>query len=140
MTPQQVLLVKHSFRSASPQHERLARVFQAELFARDPALWQLFRSDAALRPARLRDALAAIVESIDRLHPIVPVLEWLAFQAARRRVGRPQLVAIGEALIAALEDELGDDFGADHFDAWAAAYRRVTEVMLKALAEEPLAA
>ncbi|MGZ8361610.1 MAG: hypothetical protein ACXWUX_13910 [Allosphingosinicella sp.] len=140
MNPQHVLLVKHSFHAASAQRERLAGIFLAELFARDPSLWRLFRSDPALRVAHLHEGLAAIVDSIDRLYPIVPVLEWIAGQGARRRIGEPQLAAIGEALLAAFDELLGGAFTPAHRQAWAAASRSVVDVMLAALDAEPLAA
>ena len=140
MKPQHILLVKHSFRAVALQHDRLAGFFLAELFARDPRLWRLFRAEPGLRPARLYEALASIVDAIDRLHPIVPVLEWVAVQGARRHVAEPHYDSIGEAWLAALEAALGDAFTEAHAEAWAEAYRAVVAVMSRALASEPLAA
>lgn len=138
MTPHQVLLVKHSYRAASFDN-RLAGYFLAELFARDPRLWRLFTTEPGLRPARLDDGLAAIVGSIDRIHPIVPVLEWLALQGTRHRIGLTEYEAIGEALLAALEAALDEGFTEDHAGAWVAAYHAVVAVMRRALAQ-PVAA
>ena len=138
MTPQQVLLVKHSHRAAAFDN-RLAGYFLAELFARDPRLWRLFTTEPGLRPSRLDDGLASIVGSIDRLHPIVPVLEWLALQGTRHRIGPTEYEAIGEALLSALDAALDEGFTTDHADAWVAAYHAVVGVMRRALAQ-PLAA
>ena len=140
MTPQQAKLVKHSFWIAETRRDRLAGCFLAELFARDPALWRLFTTDPALRAAKLHRAASQIVASIDRLHPIVPVLEWLAFHGAGLGIGERRQVVLADALMAALESVLGEDFTPIHRQAWWHACRSVIDVMVEALALEPLAA
>jgi hemoglobin-like flavoprotein len=139
MTPKQVQLVKRSFEAAAIRPDRLAGFFFAELFARDAVLWRRFRAGAGARDAALFDGLGAIVGSIDRIHPIVPVLEWLAFQGARHGIGEAEYQAIREALVAALASMLGA-FTAEHRAAWTAAGHEVASVMVRALAAEPLAA
>jgi len=140
MNPHQILLVKTSFHAALPQSERLSGYFFAELFIREPALWHLFRSKAGMRWPALVDGLTSIVGAIDRLHPIAPVLEWLAIQGAGRGIGERHDAAVGQALIAALEAVLGDRFGPEHRRAWTAACRAVTSVMVEELEDQPLAA
>jgi hemoglobin-like flavoprotein len=140
MTPNQVQLVKRSFEAAAIRPDRLAGFFFAELFARDAVLWRRFRAGAGTRDAALFDGMAAIVGSIDRIHPIVPVLEWLAFQGTRHGIGEVEYDAVGEALVAALAAMFGDAFTAEHRAAWTAAAHAVARVMVRALAAEPLAA
>ena len=140
MTPKQVQLVKRSLGAALLRPDRLAGFFFAELFARDAGLWRRFRTGIAMRGSELIDGLCSIVDSIERLHPIVPVLEWLAFQGARQGIGERQYQAVAGALVAALEAELRDSFTLEHRLAWDAASRSVIAVMARALAAEPLAA
>jgi hemoglobin-like flavoprotein len=140
MTPKQVQLVKRSFEAAAIRPDRLAGFFFAELFARDALLWRRFRAGAGTRAAALFDGLADIVGAIDRIHPIVPVLEWLALQGARHGIGEAEYEAVGEALIAALAAMLGGAFTAEHRAAWIAAGDAVARVMVRALVAEPLAA
>ncbi len=140
MTPQQCQLVKRSFRIAETQRIQLAGCFMAELFARDPALWRLFSSNPALRGDKLHHAVAGIVALVDRLHPIVPVLEWLAFHGAALGIGERHHVIIADALLSALESLLGDSFTPAHRQSWWLACRQVIDVMLHALEAEPLAA
>ena len=140
MTPQQTQLVKRSFWIAEGRRTQLAGCFLAELFARDPALWRLFSTDPALRGDKLHHAVAGIVASIDRLHPIVPVLEWLAFHGAAHGIGERQQVIIADAFMAALESMLGDTFTPAHRQAWWLACRSVIDVMVHALEAELLAA
>ncbi|HWT13546.1 MAG TPA: globin domain-containing protein [Allosphingosinicella sp.] len=140
MTPKQIELVRNSFRAAAPQRHRLAGAFFAELFAREPSLRPLFAGALSLHGVKLFDGLAEIVGSLDRLYPIVPVLEWLAIRNLRRGVGERQYRAFGEALRTTLEAALGASFTAETGEAWIAAERAVLRVMCEALAAEPIAA
>lgn len=140
MTRNQVRIVKSSFQALTAQRNRLAGLFFAQLFVREPSLRPVFRGDLRARGAELFEGLAAIVDSIDRLYPIVPALEWLAVQSARRGVGERHYWAITEAMLSAFRDGLGDDFTVELELAWREAARQVAAVMLRALEAEPLAA
>lgn len=140
MTRSQVRIVKSSFQALTPQRNRLAGLFFAQLFVREPSLRPVFRGDLRARGAELFEGLAAIVDSIDRLYPIVPALEWLAVQSARRGVGERHYWAIIEAMLSAFRDGLGGDFTVELELAWREAARQVSAVMLRALEAEPLAA
>ena len=138
MTRRQQGLVKSSFQAMTPQRNRLAGIFFAQLFVREPSLRSVFRGDLRAHGVALFDGLAAIVDSLDRLYPIVPALEWLAVQSARRGVGERHYAAIAEAMLAAFRD--GGAFTPEHEQAWRAAVDRVSVVMLGALETELLAA
>jgi hemoglobin-like flavoprotein len=140
MTPRQILLVKTSFHAAAPQREALAGVFFADLFAREPSLRLLFPGDLTSHGQKLYGGLSAIVESIGRIHPIIPVLEWLAIRNARRGVGERHYAAVGEALMSALEAGLGGGFTPEVRQAWTAAQILVADRMSRALESEPIAA
>ena len=140
MTRNQILLVKSSFQAITPLRNRLAGIFFAQLFVREPAFHSVFKGDLKARGVELFDGLSAIVDSLDRLYPIVPALEWLAVQAARRGVGERDYRAVGEAMLAAFRDGLGSAFTAEVEEAWQAAIGRISEVMAGALEPELLAA
>ena len=90
--------------------------------------------------AELFEGLAAIVDSIDRLYPIVPAIEWLAVQSARRGLGEHHYFPVVEAMLSAFRDGLGDDFTVELELAWREAARQVSAIMAGALEAEPLAA
>ena len=140
MTNEQVLLVRRSFQALTPQRNRLAGIFFAQLFVREPSLRPVFRGDLRAHGLELFDGLSAIVDSLHRLYPIVPALEWLAVQSARRGLGERHHSAIAEAMLAAFRDGLGEDFTPDVERAWRTAIGRVSAVMAEALRSEALAA
>ena len=140
MTNEQVRLVKRSFQALTPQRNRLAGLFFAQLFVREPSLRPVFRGDLRAQGRELFEGLAAIVDSIGRLYPIVPALEWLAVQSARRGLGERHYGAIAEAMLAAFRDGLAEDFTPDVEQAWRLAIARVSAVMVEAVDAEPLAA
>jgi hypothetical protein len=139
MTPKQIQLVKQSFEAAAMRSDRLADLFFVGLGTSDAACWRRFRG-LGVPDHELIEGLAAIVGSLDRLHPIVPVLEWLAFRGVRHGLGAPQYQAIGEALVAALANALRDAFTTEHRQAWTDARQAVADIMVRALSAEPLAA
>ena len=140
MTPTQILLVKNSFHALAPQRRRLADIFFAELFAREPSLRALFPGDLGRHGNPLHEGLAAIVSALPRLHPIAPALEWLALRNARRGLSEPHYEAVAEALLATLAAALGDALTPELREAWTAAYRKVARMMLQSVPAEALAA
>ena len=140
MTAQQIRLVRQSLEAAAPQRNRLAAIFFARLFAREPQLRFLFRGDLRAQGQALWSGLAAIVDSLDRLHAIEPTLEWLALRAAARGAGERTYAVIGEELVATVEAGLGERFTEAHRAAWDAACRRVIGVLARTVEAEPLAA
>jgi hemoglobin-like flavoprotein len=140
MTRSQVQSVKASFQALTPQRNRLAGIFFAQLFVREPSLRPVFRGDLRAHGAELFEGLAAIVDSLDRLYPIVPALEWLGVQSARRGVGERHYEAVLEAMLAAFRDGLGDGFTAELEAAWREAAASVSAIMVRAIESEPLAA
>ena len=140
MTRNQILLVKGSFQAITPLRNRLAGLFFAQLFVREPSLRAVFRGDLRTHGVELFEGLATIVDSLDRLYPIVPALEWLAVQSARRGLAEHHYFAVVEAMLSAFRDGLGDGFTVELELAWREAARQVSTVMVRALESEPLAA
>ena len=140
MTRNQVRIVKSSFQALTPQRNRLAGLFFAQLFVREPSLRPVFRGDLRVHGAELFEGLAAIVDSIDRLYPIVPALEWLAVQSARRGLGERNHFAVVEAMLSAFRDGLGEAFTVELELAWREAARQVSAIMVRAMESEPRAA
>jgi hemoglobin-like flavoprotein len=96
----------------------------------DPNLRPLFKGDLARQRSRLALAIATIVHGLKNPKTIELVLHELGRRHASSCVRPEHYATMGEALLWALEEALGDEFTATR-EAWANAYRLVASVMLE---------
>src|SRR5947207_876059 len=94
MTPEQVTLIRTSWRQVIPVAATAAGLFYEQLFALDPTLRPLFaHADMEQQGKKLLQALGTVVASADRLHTLGPALEdlgrkHLAYSVAERTGSR----------------------------------------------------
>jgi hemoglobin-like flavoprotein len=131
VTPDQETLVQSSFAKVAPIADAAASLFYEELFRRDPALRALFKADMVEQRHKLMAMLGVAVAHLD---------DWDRISAAvvalgRRHVGygvKPaDYETVGAALMATLEQGLGDDFTPQVRDAWSACIAKVAGEMLR---------
>jgi hemoglobin-like flavoprotein len=141
MTPEQVRLVKDSFRHVAPIRDQAAAMFYDNLFKIDPSVKQLFSSaDLEKQGGKLMTALAFVVQGLDRADTILPTVRELARRHVRYGVTPKHYAVVGEALIVTLASGLGTAFTVEVCEAWRAAYALLARVMIEAAAEEPAVA
>lgn len=132
MTPQQIELVQSSFAKVAPISDQAAAIFYEKLFALNPDVRALFKSDLSEQGRKLMATLGVVVKGLDAPEKILPV----AGELARRHVDygvRPEHYAlVGEALLITLNIGLGDDFTHETRDAWATAYGVLSDHMIAA--------
>ena len=79
MTPDQIRLVKDSFRDVMPIRTAAAAMFYERLFAIDASLRSLFpTTDMSKQGAKLMTSLAFVVHGLDRADTILPTVRELA--------------------------------------------------------------
>jgi len=129
MTPREIQLVKATFERAAQLRPSLGERLYAKLFESQPELAQLFRGDSAHQAHAVVEMLDTIIGCLDVQDRVVP----LVFELGRRHCGygvRSRHYALfGDALLGALQDELGEDFGAEERAAWQSAYQFMAEIM-----------
>jgi hemoglobin-like flavoprotein len=132
MTPEQIALVQTSFAQILPIKERAVQLVYDRLFELDPSLRALFKDDMARQRSMLAIAIATLVQGLSTPDTIIPAVR----EMGRRHVGygvRPEHYAtVGEALLWALGQGLGEDFTPDTRAAWAEAYRLIASTMIEA--------
>lgn len=132
MSPEQISLVKSTFVYALPISEAVAGDFYGRLFAACPHLRRLFPADMAAQRRKLMMTLTAIVNDLDKLDCLVPVVSELA----RRHVGygarEEHYAPVGAALVETLRGALGARFTPDVEAAWGAAYGLLSGAMVQA--------
>ncbi len=137
MTPHQISLVEESFRAVVPIRAAAAEIFYRRLFTLDPDLRRLFAgTDMAEQGRKLMASLAFVVHGLRSAESIVPAVEALARRHVGYGVRGGHYRTVGLALIATLEEGLGDAFTADVREAWLAAYGLLSGVMLAAAGKE----
>jgi hemoglobin-like flavoprotein len=140
MTPEQVHLVKDSFRDVLSIRTAAAALFYERLFTIDPGLRALFpATDMEQQGNKLMSALAFVVHGLDRAETILPAVRQLAERHVGYGVKDEHYASVGQALIETLAGGLGNAFTTDVRAAWQAAYALLSTVMIEA-AGKPIAA
>jgi len=133
MSPEQKALVKSTWGMVVPIADAAATLFYGRLFEIDATTQPLFKNaNMAEQRKKLVQALAAVVNGLDNLAPLVPVLENLGKGHVRYGVTDKHYDSVGAALLWTLEQGLKDAWTPAAKDAWTAAYGAVAGVMLGA--------
>jgi hemoglobin-like flavoprotein len=139
MTPQQIATVRASFAHVAPIADQAAVLFYDHLFAADPSLRHLFKSDMGRQGERLMTMIGAAVGLLDQPTRLLPVLHGLGRRHAGYGVMPSHYDTVGGALLRTLRDGLGEAFTADVEQAWQALYATVSREMQTAAAMEAVA-
>lgn len=136
MTPQQIALVRDSFKQVLPIREQAAELFYNRLFEIAPETRLLFKGDIRSQGAKLMAAIATVVNALDKLETVLEPVQAMA----RRHVGYGVIEAhyavVGQALLWTLGKGLGEAFTPEVEAAWTDAYGALSGVMIAAAREE----
>lgn len=140
MTPQQIQLVRSSFALVVPIAATAAQIFYDRLFAIDPSLKALFKSDLVHQGQRLMDMMGVAVGLLDKPQHLLPALRHLGGRHVEYGVQSGHYATVGRALLETLEIGLGDAFDGPTRQAWSAMYALVSTTMIEGAIEVKLAA
>jgi hemoglobin-like flavoprotein len=129
MTPEQIELVKASWREVLPIRDQAAALFYTRLFELDPALRQLFNGNMEEQGRKLMQMLNTVVQNLDRLNELLPQVRELAQRHVEYGVKDSDYDTVGSALMWTLGIGLGDAFTPDLSEAWATAYMALSDAM-----------
>ncbi|MCH2069309.1 globin family protein [Shimia sp.] len=132
MTPEQIALVQGSFRQVTPMAARIADLFYGRLFERAPEVRPLFSDDLAEQKKKLMQMLGLAVTGLNSPETLLPAVVGLGERHSGYEVAPEHYAVVGEALIWALRQGLGDEFTQDVAEAWTAAYGTLADVMIGA--------
>ena len=135
MTPHDIHLIRHSFGMVQPDSAATAQRFYENLFAADPGLRKLFRTDIRHQGERLMTMLAAAIRVLDDPFTLHAALRLLGRRHAGYGVHTEHYATVGGALIETLREGLGDAFTPEVRDAWVAMYGVVSRTMIEAARE-----
>ena len=129
MKVDQITLVQDTFDKIRPISEKAAKLFYNRLFELDPSLKSLFKGDMKTQGKMLMQMLDYAVTGLDRLDTIILAIQNLGIRHAGYGVKDEYYETVGEALLWTLEQGLGKDFTPDVKDAWAEAYKLLSDIM-----------
>ena len=141
MTPDQIRLVRASWPTIAEHPDELTTHFYSHLFEIDDSAARLFSGvDMGGQKKKLAQALGVVVHALDDIDNLLPALAALAKRHTHYGVVDRHFDSVGDALLWALDDVLGDAFTPAVRDAWAQAYTIVSSVMRRPFSRVDVAA
>jgi hemoglobin-like flavoprotein len=129
-----ITLVQTSWARVMPIADAAATLFYERLFALDPSVKPLFKTDMREQKKKLMQTLSVAVDGLRNLPRLVPVLEELGARHAGYMVQDRHYELVGQSLLWTLGEGLGDDFTPEIEAAWRRVYGVVAGVMRRATA------
>lgn len=123
------LLITESFTRIAPISEKVAEVFYNRLFEIAPDTKPLFKTtDMTEQGRKMMQTIATAVGAVYTLDAIAPEMEALGKRHIAYGVTAEQYDHIGDALIWAMEQSLGEDFSPETSAAWKKVYALIAGI------------
>jgi hemoglobin-like flavoprotein len=129
VTPEQIALVRQTFRKLDGLQDETGRVFYARLFEISPELRELFPGDLKRQRQALMAMIELIVKMLDLQDKLVPLIHYLGDRHRILNVKAEHFRPFGEALMWTLNRMLREEFTLDTRRAWTEAYRFMMDNM-----------
>ena len=112
----------------------ITTTFYKNMFANNPEVKPLFNMDkqaSGEQPKALAMTILAAAQNIDNLEAILPAVQKMCRAHVNSNVKAEHYPIIGENLLAAIKEVLGDAATEEILNAWAEAYGVIAEVFIK---------
>ena len=136
MTPEQVELVKSTWKMVLPIADTAADLFYEKLFELDPEVRVLFDDDMAKQKKALMAMIGSAVASLHQIESIVPAVQQLGVRHVGYGVVEGHYATVGEALLWTLEQGLREAWTPEVKAAWVETYTILSTTMLDAAQAE----
>lgn len=101
------------------------------LFSKYPETKPLFDNAQSDQHKKLAGAIAAFAGNIDNLEALGGAVEKMAASHVLTNVKPIHYPMVGDALLTAMSEVLGDDFSEEHKKAWGEAYFFLGDILMK---------
>jgi hemoglobin-like flavoprotein len=135
MNADQIRLVQKTFDKVRPISDAAAELFYNHLFELNPSFKSLFKGDMKTQGKMLMQMIDYAVTGLDNPDTILPTIQDLGKRHVGYGVKEEYYDTVGEALLWTLEMGLVGDFTPEVKDAWAAAYKLLSDTMKSAARE-----
>ncbi|MBN2815525.1 MAG: hypothetical protein JXQ67_02495 [Campylobacterales bacterium] len=101
------------------------------LFSDYPQTKELFANAEKDQHKKLAGAIAAFASNIDNLEVLFPAVQKMAQTHVSTKVLPIHYPMVGDSLIRAISDTLGDAFTTEYKEAWIEAYNFLGDILMK---------
>jgi hemoglobin-like flavoprotein len=129
MTSREKALVRGSFSMIRELAGPVSQLFYGRLFELQPNLRQMFHNDLGRQGAKLMDMLCAVVENMDCIESLNPVLHALGKRHLEYGVVADHYDTVEQALLWSMGHAMDGEFDNEHKAAWRAVIRKVSAAM-----------
>ncbi|MFC7681866.1 NO-inducible flavohemoprotein [Paenibacillus sp. GCM10028914] len=130
---QTIQIIKSTVPVLEVHGKTITTVFYQKLFQHHPELLNIFNhanQRQGKQPAALAGAVYAAAANIDRLENILPVVKQIGEKHRALNILPEHYPIVGETLLAAIKEVLGEAATPEIIDAWAKAYQVIAEVFI----------
>jgi hemoglobin-like flavoprotein len=138
LTTTQVELIQTSFQQVLPIAETAGVLLCERIFTLAPETRSLFAADIRPHAKRLMAAVNVVVDGLDDLDDVAPMLVKLGARHVRYGARPEHFDVVGSALLWTLEQGLGEAFTPEVRDAWAAGWNVIAGAMLLGMRQAEL--
>jgi nitric oxide dioxygenase len=125
-----VKLLVSSFLKIEPQADEFAATFYYILFQKYPGIIPLFaRTDMEKQKSKLIESLQLVMGNIHNPEAFTSILRNLGYRHVSYGAVLTDYPLIGDALLQALEQHLGNDWNPEVKQTWTLAYQKISELM-----------
>lgn len=123
--------VKETIPLVGKNAEKITTRMYEILFSKYPETKPLFANAKSDQHKKLAGAIAAFAGNIDNLGALSAAVEKMATSHVATNVLPIHYPMVGDSLITAMGDVLGDDLTEDHKQAWIEAYNFLGDILMK---------
>ncbi|WP_158736004.1 NO-inducible flavohemoprotein [Alteribacillus sp. YIM 98480] len=131
--PKTIETVKATAPILEARGEEITTHFYKRMFERNPELLNVFNQTnqkKGRQPQALANSVLAAAKNIDQLENILPVVKQIAHKHRSLQIKPEQYPIVGENLLAAMKEVLGDAATDDVLSAWEEAYGVIADVFI----------
>ena len=129
MQPQQIKLVKSTWKQVLPIAEQMFEMFYGRLVSLDPELNRLFTTDMTTQGRQWMAMLRRVVCRLDRFDEIAPAVREAGRQFPQYGIKNRDYDTVRDALLWTLSNGLDEEFTDAARNAWVEFYNLIANTM-----------
>ncbi|RFU64081.1 NO-inducible flavohemoprotein [Peribacillus saganii] len=133
LSEQTIKIVKSTVPVLEVKGTEITTVFYKNMFKKHPELLHIFNhanQQQGRQQAALANTVYAAAKNIDQLHVLIPAVKQIAHKHRSLAIKPEHYPIVGESLLGAIKEVLGDAATDEIINAWAEAYGVIADVFI----------